>query len=256
MVVASSAAVGGQPARPILGIAGRPSRDGGTAPLLDRLPSLRLASDVGNGEPDVPGTCPGGFAERDDYAVPQPPKYAPRRTAGPFLAILLAACALNATGCTYLKYRGEDALETFDIGVTLSKQPHLSLYACGASIITFGYSKFDGILLGMGGGFFGKVEHENKCWGNGFYGEESLVWGKNRRPWKRYRHRQGIQGALSQRRVQPPAYFPACVHNFHLGWIGFVGNIRYTEMLDFILGFTTFDLAGDDGRVKGNWFFY
>lgn len=169
-------------------------------------------------------------------------------------------CALNATGCTYLEHRGEDALETFDIGITLSKRAQLSLYANGASFISFGYSKFKGTLLGMGGGFFGIVEHENLCKGNGFYGEEKLVWDKKRKPQKSYTQKQGIYGIQvtlqTTRKLPPPAYFPACVHNFHFGWIGIVGNIRYSEMVDFILGFTTFDLAHDDGRTRGRWFFY
>jgi hypothetical protein len=211
------------------------------------------------------GTVFRGFAEpaqtvpptETKAAVPKPPTRIRTRAARLCGALVLAVLALDATGCTYLKHRGEDLLETFDIGITLSRSPQLSLYANGASFICFGYSKFNGTLLGMGGGFFGIVHHENKCWGNGFYGEEKLVWGKNRRPWKRYKQKQGLQGVLScLPRLQPPAYFPACVHNFHLGWIGIVGNIRYAEMLDFILGFTTFDLAHDDGREKGNWFFY
>jgi len=43
------------------------------------------------------------------------------------------------------------------------------------------------------------------------------------------------------------------MHYIHLGRFGLVLNIRYTEMLDFLLGWTTFDLAGDDGTKFGDW---
>ena len=39
----------------------------------------------------------------------------------------------------------------------------------------------------------------------------------------------------------------------HLGWFGLVINARYTEVLDFVVGFTTLDLAGDDGIPVGRW---
>ena len=35
--------------------------------------------------------------------------------------------------------------------------------------------------------------------------------------------------------------------------MGLVGNLRYLEMLDFMLGFTTIDIAGDDGVKHGAW---
>jgi hypothetical protein len=50
-----------------------------------------------------------------------------------------------------------------------------------------------------------------------------------------------------------PAYFPACTHFLHLGFVGVVANARYAEMLDLILGFIGVDLACDDGRSVGRW---
>ena len=35
--------------------------------------------------------------------------------------------------------------------------------------------------------------------------------------------------------------------------MGVVGNLRYLEMLDLMLGFTTIDIAGDDGVKHGAW---
>ena len=35
--------------------------------------------------------------------------------------------------------------------------------------------------------------------------------------------------------------------------MGFVGNLRYLEMLDFMLGFAAIDIAGDDGYTYSRW---
>jgi len=35
--------------------------------------------------------------------------------------------------------------------------------------------------------------------------------------------------------------------------VGFVGNLRYLEMLDFMLGFAAIDIAGDDGYTYSRW---
>ena len=35
--------------------------------------------------------------------------------------------------------------------------------------------------------------------------------------------------------------------------MGFVGNLRYIEMLDFMLGFAAIDIAGDDGYTYSRW---
>jgi len=35
--------------------------------------------------------------------------------------------------------------------------------------------------------------------------------------------------------------------------VGLVFNIRFTEILDFILGWTTYDLCGDDGGKVSKW---
>ena len=35
--------------------------------------------------------------------------------------------------------------------------------------------------------------------------------------------------------------------------MGGILNIRYLEIVDFLLGWTTFDLAGDDGHPYGKW---
>jgi hypothetical protein len=171
-----------------------------------------------------------------------------------FAALALLLAAMSATGCQYAKHRLDDALEMFDIGISLSGKPCLSVYACGVSFITGGISKFDGVVVGMGGGFIGIVGHQNECFGLITAGTEHLVWTKGRKK-RDYRHMQGWQATLSAGKIYPPAYFPACTHYLHLFYFGLVGNLRYAEMLDFMFGFLGFDMAMDDGRDQGKWFF-
>lgn len=175
------------------------------------------------------------------------------RTRSVVLILLCAGLATAGGGCTYLQHRVEDMAEIADIGVSFSSKPQLSVYGSLASVACLGYSNFDGTVLGMGGGFVGKVGQDNRCAGLLWYGRERVTWrqGGGRH---RYRHPQGISAIMDAPRWPGPAYCPACVHYLHLGWVGVVGNARYAEMLDFVLGFFFIDIACDDGRGTGRWF--
>ena len=68
-----------------------------------------------------------------------------------------------------------------------------------------------------------------------------------------YSYYGGIAGWV-QHLPRRPGYAPACNHFIHFGHHGFVFNIRYLELIDFLLGWTTLDLCGDDGEdVFGHW---
>jgi len=170
------------------------------------------------------------------------------------LGLLVLFCLLaGSTGCTYLKHRAEDLVETFDVGLMVSGKPGLAVYGCGASIACLGFSNVDGWCLGMGGGQVGIIRHKNTCYGRMFYGYEDMVWGRGGSR-RHYSHPQGLYSIAAESKLPPPAYFPACVHYVHVLFIGAVANARYAEMIDFILGFTGFDMAYDDGRKMGKWF--
>ena len=171
----------------------------------------------------------------------------------PLVLLLFLAFVSASTGCTYLKHRGEDFAEMFDIGLTLSGRPSLAVYACGASVVSLGFSRFDGVCLGMAGGQLGAIRHKNVCYGRGLLGREAMLWGEGRSK-RQYSQNQGRFGVLGSGRLPGPAYCPACVHFLHIGFMGVVVNARYAEMLDFIIGFTTLDIACDDGRKVGKWF--
>lgn len=159
----------------------------------------------------------------------------------------------RATG-RYFKYRAEDLAEVADIGVSLTKKPTIGLYACFASIICLGYCNIDGHMLGMGGGQVGLMGLTARCYGATYTGREYVLWSHGPRI-RQYTHPMGLDAVLAAPMLPPPAYCPACTHYLHFMYIGLVANLKYAEMLDFILGFTTFDLACDDGQVMGRWFF-
>ena len=41
------------------------------------------------------------------------------------------------------------------------------------------------------------------------------------------------------------------MHYIHLGRVGLVANFRWGEIADFLLGWTTLDIAHDDNRAAG-----
>ena len=174
-------------------------------------------------------------------------------------ALAVAALACAACGCAqlgaYAKYRGEDALEMADIGVTVSKKPQFAAYANGVSVLTGGYAKLDGTFVGLGGGQFGATRHYTHDVGAVAWGYEEFGWGTfdAEVPGTLDRQHVGALGILTQPGNRRPSYAPACVHYLHLGVVGFVGNLRYLEMLDFMLGFAAIDIAGDDGTKYSAW---
>ena len=63
----------------------------------------------------------------------------------------------------------------------------------------------------------------------------------------------GLMGlALGEERTEP--YKPACMHYLHIGWVGVVGNIRWLDIPDFLLGIFCLDPLQDDGPDGGWWF--
>jgi hypothetical protein len=175
--------------------------------------------------------------------------------------LLVLAVALGAAGCRsnpttrYLTYRVQDFADMADLGLTFSIKPCISLYACGVSLITGGYSYFDGYFVGMGGGRVGFMRHYNNCLGLLIAGREEIGFGSFNKddPETLWTQNQGIAGIFMPPFDATPAYVPACTHFLHLAFVGAVGNLRYMEMVDFLLGFAGVDIAADDGRKFGRY---
>ncbi len=173
------------------------------------------------------------------------------------LLSLLLSLLFAGSGCSYLgkyiQYRAEDMVEMLDIGISFSGEGELSLYACFASLACLGYADMEGKVLGMAGGQLGLIDYRIRANGQMYYGAENVRWGSGG-GMRHYKHVQGLYAVMAAPQLPDPAYFPACTHYLHFFFIGVVANARYAEMLDFLIGFTTLDIACDDGRKKGKWF--
>jgi len=173
------------------------------------------------------------------------------------LFVLVIAASLGAsTGCTYLRYRLDDALEIADIGVTVSYKPGLTVWFAAPFSLAAGIGGHtDGYLVGLGGGKPLFTRHYLNAMGFLVFGFEESGWGDfdPKDPATLYRTYQGVLGIPASLVLARPAYVPTCTHEVHILFIGLVGNLRYMEIIDFVLGFTTLDIAGDDGKKMGHW---
>lgn len=175
------------------------------------------------------------------------------------LVLATATAAFLGSGCAYLHDRGNDAKHMFDIGVTLntSAKPNFALYADFFNLTPLGYSKVDGILLGVGNGQIGALEHVSENWGVLAVGSERIGSGdfnpldpRQARPdqadlddWPRFD--VGFVGAFKGDEPPPKMQFLQCERQIHLGWIGIHLAIRPLDIVNFIVGWTTLDLIGD-----------
>lgn len=167
-----------------------------------------------------------------------------------------AALALSFMGCGYVQHRCEDAMEMVDLGITYSSKPSVAVQlTCPFSLIALVGGQVDGTFVGIGGGQIGATPHYLKGQGLVLFGREDIGWGEFDKadPTTLYRNYQGLLGIPAALERSRPAYMPSCTHEIHLGWVGLVLNVRYTEIADFLLGLTTLDLACDDGRKLGRW---
>jgi hypothetical protein len=113
----------------------------------------------------------------------------------------------------------------------------------------------DGYFLGLGGGRLGFTRHFETCWGLLVLGHEIHGWGDFDKSDSTTLHEQytGAGVVLFPIVESRPSYMPACVHYFHALFVGFVGNLRYMEVVDFVVGFSTIDINGDDGKEMATW---
>ena len=65
-------------------------------------------------------------------------------------------------------------------------------------------------------------------------------------PTEAQRYNVGLVRMIAQDNTPPPLTFTSCRRLIHFGWIGIGFNIRPVEFVDFVAGFTTLDITGDD----------
>jgi len=168
--------------------------------------------------------------------------------------LVLGALVYGCSGCAYMQHRGEDALDMIDIGVTVSEKPGFAFYYDFIPVVPIGVGYVDGYFAGLGGGRVGWMRHYERSFGLILWGQEEVGYRKFTSGDKDSLNfqRSGLVG-LIQGPIPGPDYMISCPHYLHLGWIGLVGSPRYLQALDFLLGFTTLDICGDDGRPRGYW---
>ena len=175
--------------------------------------------------------------------------------------ILVSLLALSLLqGCSYLKNRWNDAGDMIDVGFTYSKKPQIALYYDFVPIIPIGYGRVEGNYIGLGGGA-GRWNspHFERSYGAILWGQEELTFEKSKTELDAMPEearnktldfqRTGLIGIV-QGPFPGPHYLISCPHYLHIGWIGVVATPRYLQMLDFILGWTTLDIGGDDKEGK------
>ncbi len=185
-------------------------------------------------------------------------------------AALAAAALLVSTGCAYLGDRGRDALDVFDIGITVSDhlRPDFALYQDYMNVIPHGFAHVDGWYIGISHRKVGVMRLKYRAWGALLWGSTQLQvgdfdpydWHQARRedmdallaagkplPTEAPRYNQGLLRMHQQGNLPPPESFLACRRILHLGWIGIYASLHLAEIADFLIGWTTLDICNDDG---------
>jgi len=160
---------------------------------------------------------------------------------------IIALSGILCSGCSYMQKRGNDALDMFDIGVTVSQTPGFSLYSSCFEIFTVGYSNVDGRFHGLCRRRVGSFPLRHNATGVLVWGYEQLGYDEvdfadpdSPESW-----RVGPLGLI----LGPgpdKAHVMNCPKLLHLGWAGIAINCKLADIADFILGWTTLDIMGDD----------
>jgi len=185
------------------------------------------------------------------------------------LAGILLPTLLLTNGCVYLQNRGHDAADMFEVGITVSSKAQLAIYpAAYFNLVSLGYSNVEGTYYGIGGRTIGSMPFKDKAsWGVVLWGYDNLNVGPfnpddphqawrsdmakvkaqgNPLPGDRPEYSYGAITLAVEGHSAPPITYFQCRRNVHLGWIGIHASLRPLDIVDFILGWTTLDILGDD----------
>ncbi len=174
------------------------------------------------------------------------------------LMLVSVVSGLTGSGCAYLRDRGNDAMDMIDLGLTFSREPGFAFYYDFVPVIPIGIGAVNGRFAGLGGGKFALgTPHYQRSTGVILWGQEEVTFDYSRQELEAMPEdvrqevtnyqRSGLIG-LIQGPVPDTDYLISCPHYLHLGWVGVVATPRYLQMLDFLLGWTTLDIGGDDRR--------
>lgn len=174
--------------------------------------------------------------------------------------LFLFLSVLSFNGCSYLHNRFNDFQDMAEMGISVNNKltPQFGLYFDFFNILPFGYSNVDGKTIGWGNRQGGWVNHIDKNWGVIGWGKEQRGIGKinpsdphiarpDQKDLKEYpTYNVGPVKMITDKNVPPIAQFFECNRVLHLGWIGVYLYLRPVDILDFIIGWTTLDIMGDD----------
>ncbi len=174
--------------------------------------------------------------------------------------LLILSVGMLLQSCSYMKNRGNDALDMFDIGISVTPRvmPDGALYIDFFNMLPLGASHVDGKLLGIGYRQAGLLDYQTHNWGVLAYGSELQGAGvfNPRDPrharqgdtpetdWTR--HDAGFVGVFTGDTPPPQYHYRECARVFHVGWVGILFDIRPVDIFDFIVGWSTIDIQGDD----------
>lgn len=189
-----------------------------------------------------------------------------RRWAGLAGLVAMAACA----GCcsTYMKNRGRDAADIMDVGITLTKQPHLAFYPGDYFNLTpMGFTCLKGSYHGLWEGKWCSKPMEDRAWGIVAWGSQNLTVGDFNPQDPRQFWPEEIAALKAANKPLPtePAWYNvgflrlachgkrppypdalSCRRNVHLGWVGLWASMHLPEIIDFFAGWLGCDPQKDD----------
>ncbi|NQU42613.1 hypothetical protein HQ520_04965 [bacterium] len=181
-------------------------------------------------------------------------------------ALILLTLLAGLSGCSYLSDRGRDALDIFDLGITITPEakPDFAIYFDFFNMLPVGYGNVDGKMIGWGNRQMiflddTPLDYTLHSWGALVWGSEKYGTGSfipadprqvrddQRDLLERPRYNAGVARVISEEENRPPwTHYFECQRALHLGWIGIVFNLRPLDVVDFVVGWTTVDFMGDD----------
>ncbi len=170
----------------------------------------------------------------------------------------LVAVVCSVQGCAYMHCRANDFLDIVDVGLTFTDTPQFAAYADAFSLVPVGYGDVQGNFIGIGEGqFCGWSTHREHSVGIIGWGHEEVGFGypdlNSLSPEEKERalnfQHVGVIG-LYYGPLPQSGYAFTCVHYLHLGYVGVVASIKWLQALDFIVGWTAFDICADDDPAR------
>lgn len=183
------------------------------------------------------------------------------------VCVLAFVVMMASTGCTYLKNRGNDASDVFELGVTVTPRwtPVFALYGNPFNVLPFGYANAKITLLGWSDRNVGALDLDLKGWGALAWGSQRLGIGRREAAapgeqpaplgWSvtepGHTYTTGFVGAWGEDGARGRT-FGECPKLLHLGWIGLYADCSVLDLADFVLGWTTLDIGHDDAPAYGS----